>query len=192
MTRLPIRYCTWIEFFSQKNAGTRNLKYLFAKFSLRITGFTARAHNKRSSKIAINRISSEMAMQKKKPHTHTQTIIGGEKGSQQMEYIPLVTTLKFPRFSCKRLKIKKIHRYFVSAIVTAHQTKKLMLCHIDRVFRRCCGNYCWVDIALCCSVRIVQCQHRITRISNFYALTVSRRFHGPILRTVLARSLNIF
>ena len=49
-----------------------------------------------------------MAMQKKKKqNTHTQTIIGGEKGSQQMEYIPLVTTLKFPRFSCKRLKIKK-------------------------------------------------------------------------------------
>ena len=60
-----------------------------------------------------------------------------------------------------------------------------MLCHIDRVFRRCYGNYCWVDIALCCSVRIVQCQDRITRISNFYALTVSRRFHGPIFRTVL-------
>ena len=34
-----------------------------------------------------------------------QTIIGGEKGSQQVEYIHLVTTLKFPRFSCKRLKI---------------------------------------------------------------------------------------
>ena len=49
-----------------------------------------------------------MAMQKKnKQNTHTQTITGGEKGSQQMEYIPLVTTLKFPRFSCKRLKIKK-------------------------------------------------------------------------------------
>ena len=144
-----------------------------------------------------------------------------------MEHIPLVTTLKFPRFSCKRLKIKKIHRYFVSAIVTAHQTKKLMLCHIDRVFRRCCGNYCWVVIALCCGVRfvqclacdhalslylkpkkqrskknikiknnawsqVIQCQDLVTRISNFHALTVSRRFHGPIFRTVLARSLNIF
>ena len=28
-----------------------------------------------------------------------------------------------------------MHRYFAPAIVTAHQTKKLMLCHIDRVFR---------------------------------------------------------